>query len=116
MTNIKKIAKEAFYLYQRAFWYVGQAKGEILKPLGFWNETILILTFLAVTGQRPALGWIIGAYAGVLILMAAAGKAIVALGIVRYNTHISNRQNDELMLVLKKLDDIETLIKNQHGK
>ena len=48
-------AKKLLYLYQRGFWYIALAKNEILKPLGFWNETLLILTFLAVNGQRPGL-------------------------------------------------------------
>jgi hypothetical protein len=95
--------KKILYLYQRAFWYVGLAKNEALKPLGFWNETLLILTWLAVNNQRPALKYVLAAYAGVLVLATLIGKVIVMLGIVRYNTKIANHQNPELMEILGEI-------------
>ncbi len=114
--KLKKIGKDLFYLYQRGFWYIGQAKGEILKPLGFWNETILILTFLAVNGQRPSWKIIGAAYIVVLLTMAAFGKVIVAIGIVKYNTHIANKENKEIMEIKQGIEDIKKLIGEQkHG-
>ena len=103
----KEKSKKLLYWYQRLFWYVAQAKNEILKPLGFWNETILILTFLKVSGYQITLSHILIGYVIVLVVAAAVGKLIVALGIVRYNTAIANEQNSELMLILKKLEDLE---------
>lgn len=103
--------KKLFYLYQRSFWYVSQAKGELLKPLGFWNETLLILTFLAVSGEKPNLMVVVAAYIVALVIMAVVGKIIVISGIVRYNTHIGNKQNSEIQEIIEMLKRIEDKIK-----
>lgn len=103
--------KRALYFYQRFFWYVAQAKNEGLKPLGFWNETLLILTFLSVRGYEPTVPMILGGYTFLLILAVIIGKIIVVLGIVRYNNRINNHQNAELMEILNRLKEIEGYIK-----
>ena len=114
--RLKEAAKDLLYLYQRVFFYLQQAKNEALKPLGFYNETLLILTFLAVRFDfNPSITQILGAYLVVLIAGSIAGNLIVRLGIVRYNTRITNQQNPELMLILEKLEKMEGEIKKQHG-
>lgn len=106
------IAKAALYFYQRIFFYIAQAKNEALKPLGFWNETILILTWLAVNGHKPTLHEIIIAYLIVVVVAALIGKLIVWLGIVSYNTKIANHQNPELMEILGEIKELKKLIRN----
>lgn len=113
--KVKSLAKAGLNFYQKAFWYIAQAKNEALKPLGFWNETLLILTFLAVSGQRPTVAQIIGAYALILIVAVIVGKIIVMLGIVRYNTRIANHQNPELMEILQEIQNLKEEIKKTNG-
>lgn len=113
-SKIKTAAKGLLYLYQRLFWYVSLAKNEALKPLGFWNETLLILTFLAVSGQRPALKYILIAYVAILLIAAIIGKIIVGMGIVKYNTKIANHQNPELMEILDEIKKLRAELK-QNG-
>ncbi len=109
----KTAAKTLLYLYQRTFWYIAQAKNELLKPLGFWNETLLILTFLAVNNQRPGLPVILTAYIIVLFAAAIIGKIIVVMGIVKYNTKISNHQNAELMEILDEIKDLKRIVRTE---
>lgn len=110
MDRIKELSKSFLYFYQRTFWYVAQAKNEALKPLGFWNETLLILTFFAVSGYKPTVKEILVAYLVVIIVAAIIGKIIVATGIVSYNTKIGNQQNPELMEIHKEVAAIKKLI------
>lgn len=108
----KTAAKTLLYLYQRTFWYVAQAKNELLKPLGFWNETLLILTFLAVNNTRPSVPVILTAYAVLIMTLAVVGKVVVVMGIVKYNTKIANHQNPELMEILDEIKKLRAEIKN----
>ena len=105
--------RKLLYFYQRFFWYVAQAKSEVLKPLGFWNETILILTFLTVRGYNIGITQVLMAYIVVIVAAAAIGKVIVAMGVVRYNTKIANHQNSELMEILERINRIEEYIKRK---
>lgn len=105
--NARDVGKRGLYLYQRIFWYVAQAKNEALKPLGFWNETLLVLTFLKVSGYQITLVHIVCGYIVLVVVAAAVGKVIVVSGIVKYNTAIANEQNPELMLILKKITELE---------
>ena len=107
----KTTAQSLLYFYQRGFWYIQQAKNEVLKPLGFWNETILILTFLAVNGSRPSVPIILAAYAILLVVLAIVGKIVVVAGIVKYNTKIANHQNPELMEILEEIKKLREEIK-----
>lgn len=107
----KDKAKSFLNLYQRAFWYIAQAKQELLKPLGLWNETILILTFLSVKGYDIGLSETLIGYVIILLILALVGKIITALGIVSYNMSISNKQNPELNTILRKIDELSEKIK-----
>ena len=108
---LTKAAKGLLYLYQRTFWYVSLAKNEALKPLGFWNETLLILTFLAVNNSRPSWPTILIAYLAILFAAAIIGKLIVVMGIVKYNAKIANHQNPELMEILGEIKELKADVK-----
>lgn len=111
---MKDRLKKLLYLYERAFWYIAQAKNEALKPLGFWNETILLLTFLSVRFKlNPAFTDILLAYLIILVIAAIIGKLIVLMGIVKYNTRIANYQNPELMEIHKEIMEIKKMIQNK---
>jgi hypothetical protein len=113
LEKIKRAATSLLYFYQRVFWYISQAKGEALKPLGFWNETLLILTFLSVRFKAdPGITQVLVAYLIVLAAAAIIGKVIVTTGIPRYNTKINNDQNPQLMEILRKVEELEKIIKN----
>ena len=92
-------------------WYMGIAKGEITKPLQFWNETLLILTFLTVRGIETKISYIVIAYFLVFFAFIAIGKIIVELGIVKYQTMLGNSQNNELLEILERIKRIENKIK-----
>lgn len=103
--------KTAYYYYQRAMWYMGHAKGEITKPLQFWNETLLILTYLSIQGTRIDTKWVLLAYIGVFLFVVFLGKMIVRMGVVNYNNRLSNSQNPELLEILASIKEIKQDIK-----
>ena len=88
-------------------WYMAQAKGEIIKPLQFWNETLLILTFLSVKGINVKISWMIGIYLIVFIFIIIIGKIIVKIGMVSYTIKLGNSQNLELLEILERIKNIE---------
>ena len=98
--------KKLLYKYQKFFWYVSVAKTELLKPLGFWNETLLLLTFFAVMGIRLGIMDIIIMYIGVLMVSAILGIVFVKLGIVSLITSFGNGENPELKSIKEKVDEI----------
>ena len=100
-------AKGLLYWYQRALWYMQQGKGEISKPLQFWNETILILTFLSVRGIDISAKWAFFAYIMFFLLIVLFGVAIVKIGVVSYNTKLGNSQNPELLDIYERMKKVE---------
>lgn len=110
--KLKTLGRPVLYFYQRMFWYIQNAKNELLKPLGFYNETLLILTFLSVRFDfNPGVQSIILAYLAALALLSVIGKIVVKVGVVDYNNTINNRQNPELMAILKSINEIKAEIK-----
>lgn len=104
---MKERIKSLVWLYQRGFWYIGLANGEIRKPLAYLNEILLLMTFLTVRGiEVPIVGGV-AAYIAILAVAALVGKILVNTGIVAYNQRIVNKQNPELMEIIERLDDIE---------
>ena len=99
--------KSIYYYYLRAVWYMGVAKGEITKPLQFWNETLLILIYLKTMGIIPTIYWTIGIYMGIYVLFIIFGKILVLIGVVAYNNRLGNTQNPEIMEIIKRLERIE---------
>lgn len=100
------------YLYQRFFFYVSTFKNELLKPLGFWNEAILLLTFLSVRFEfNPTAKQTILGYLGVLFVAGILGKLLATFGVIKYNQSISNAHNPELQKVLEELREIKEKLK-----
>lgn len=96
------------YFYQRFFFYVSTFKNELLKPLGFWNEAVLILTFLTIRfGYNTTLKETVLGYLLVLFIAGVIGKLIVAFGIVKIGMTITNNENPEITKIIKKLEGIE---------
>ena len=92
----------------RATWYMGVAKGEITKPLQFWNETLLILIYLKTINIVPTIYWTLGIYIIIYVLFVVVGKFLVWLGVLAYNTRLGNLQNPEIMEIIKRLERIES--------
>lgn len=105
---MKNFFRPYYHYYLRAMYYMGVAKGEITKPLQFWNETLLILIYLKTIGIEPGLNWTLGTYIIVFIMFVIFGKIIDLIGIVRYNARLGNERNPELMSILAKLDEIKS--------
>jgi len=100
------------YLYQRFFFYVSTFKNELLKPLGFWNEAVLLLTFLAVRFDfNPTLKQTILGYLGVLFVAGIGGKLLAAFGIIKINQSLVNSHNVELQKILEELEEIKKELK-----
>lgn len=99
--------KRSVYLYTRVMWYMTQAKGVITQPLQFWNETLLILTFLAVKGINVSAFWAAVAYLVFFTIVTVMGVAIVRLGFIKYHIQLGNTQNPEILEILDTVKAIE---------
>src|SRR3990167_3433131 len=93
--NAQKV-KKLLYFYQRSCWYLNLAVSEAKKPLTLVNETILVATYLSVTGNPPSFKLIVWTYLGMMVIGAIIGKIIVKTGIIKYTTKLSNNENNEL--------------------
>lgn len=105
--NLKENGKKVLNFYQSIFFYIAQAKNEVLKPLGLVNETIWILTYLKVSGQQVTAWQVIGSYCFVMFVLAIAGKITMLLGIMKFNATKSNSQNPELMAIMGRMATME---------
>ena len=99
--------KKLFYWYQRMFWYIGMANGEIRKPLTFTNETLQLMTYLAVIGVKTKYWWVVVTYLVIMILMIIIGKLYVVSGAPKYLARVNNAQNPEFLRILKDLEEIK---------
>ena len=114
MTKPKKI-KRLFYFYQRVFWFVGMANGEIRKPLIYSNEALQLMTYLAVIGIQTKI-WIVAlVYLVIIAVMTIIGKLYVISGAPKYLSRISNEQNPEFLKILKDLEEIKEKLNNKNG-
>jgi len=102
------IFKRLFYMYQQAMFYVAQTGAELSKPLRFYNETLLLLTFLAVNVDlKPAWYQILIAYICVLGIALIVGMILDKIGIVHFNTQLANDRNNDLKEILKTVKEIK---------
>lgn len=104
--DLKERAKSAYEKYQLTFWHVGILKNELLKPLGFWNETLLIVTALKVYGVEVGKLEILLWYIGVVAVAAVGGKLFVMTGVLQYMNRVGNKQNPEFIKMTEQLDQI----------
>ena len=93
--------KKTVNFYNRANFYQNFAKGQIMMPLGLLNETLWILTYLAVIGIRPTTQTIAGAYVLIFILLVALGKFLIWLGWMKYLQKLGNEQNPEIREIVE---------------
>lgn len=105
-----ELFKQIYYYYIRATWYMGIAKGEITKPLQFWNETLLILIYLKTIGIEPSINWTIFVYCLIYLAFIVIGKILVLLRVVSLNNRLANSQNPEILYILEKVNKIESMI------
>lgn len=91
--------------------YTGQAYGEYSKAGRFINEGVLIATFLAVRGVEIPFWQMPLIYLAVMVIAALVGKFLVVIGIVKYNTRLANKENEDLMEILERLKNIEGRLK-----
>jgi hypothetical protein len=82
-------------------WYVSHTKNEYYKPLSMLNEYLVLLTFAKVYDISFNFLQIALFYITVLFVFFITGLFLVRIGIVRYNTTLSNTQNEELMAIKK---------------
>lgn len=106
-----------WFKYQRMFWYVGQSRSEISKPLGLYQEAALAILLLKSYGFEFTITSAIVCYAAGIIVFALVGVFLERTGVIAYNIRLSNRQNPELIEILKRVKTIEnkTTRKKKNG-
>ena len=97
----KTILRKATNWYNKAMFYQNFAKGQIFQPLGLVNETLWILTYLAVLGIKPTPKWIVITYLSVLGFLILLGKFLVWLGWMRYIQKLGNAENPEIREIVE---------------
>lgn len=108
--KIKSFLYPLFYKYQRSMFYLMVSGGEIGKPLRFYSETIQLITLLGVYGFFLTGYQIAASYIIIIIIAIIAGKILDVIGVVRYNQELSNKRNDDLQKILRKVETIERLL------
>ena len=103
----RKLLNNLWNKYQRTMWYVGQTGNEIGKPLRFYSETALLLLLLDKFGIPMTPTQFIIIYAGILIIAAITGKFLAKIGTVKYNTHLSNNHNEELITIMEDVKELK---------
>lgn len=92
-------------------WYIGHAKGEYYKPLSLLTEYLALLTFAKVYNISFSFTSIVLAYVTIMGLFLISGIVLVRLGIVKYNTRLSNTQNPEILKIKKDVEYIKRKLK-----
>jgi hypothetical protein len=105
--------KHIFFLYQRGFWYVQQARTELGKPLGLYSESALAIILLKSFGVNITWMQAVGAYICLLFIFLICGVILTRLGVVKYNAQLSNRQNPELMTIKRDVAFIKNELLNK---
>lgn len=108
---VQRLGHWAFFKYQRSMWYLQQAKTEYDKPMGLLLSFLSIITALKVydvsfTGIELAIGYAILALVGVVV-----GWILMWSGVTSYNNSLNNKQNKELLEILKQVQEIKVLVK-----
>lgn len=98
-----KLIKDLFYKYQKFMWYVSQTGTEVGKPLRFYSESALLLLLAKSFGFKINIFLAIGIYILILVIAAIIGKILAEIGVVKYNTKLSNNHNEEISEILKIL-------------
>ena len=93
--------------YNRAMFYQNFAKGQIMMPLGLMNETLWILTYLAVLGIKPSATTTLLTYVFALFILMAIGKLLIFLDWMKYIQRLGNAENLELMEIKADLKEIK---------
>lgn len=109
-SNKKRLKKINEY-YQLQMWYIAQFGGEISKPMRFYPEMILSLGLLALYGVKFEWFHIVLFYIGILIFARMAGYILVRWHVIKFNTTLANKQNPELLRILKSVQKIRKDIK-----
>jgi len=106
--KLKESLKKFFEGYQREFWFVQLAHGELQKPLVLTGITLSLMTFLAVYGIKTKF-WLIGIiYVVAVIVLDIIGRLYVATGAPKYLARLNNDQNNEIQKILADLEEIKS--------
>lgn len=108
--NLKEKLYPAWRVYQRAMWYAAQTGNELGKPLRFYSETALLVLLIDKFGFPLTWQQVIIAYAIILFIAVISGRFIADIGTVKYNIGLSNKHNEELQDILKRVKRIERRI------
>lgn len=100
-----------FFLYQKSFWYVQQFGSELSKPMRFYYEFTLLVLLLDKYNIQLSIVTLVVGYCLLIMVAAIGGWVLTRIGVVAYNTKLANKQNDEIQLILRKLNRIEKRLK-----
>ena len=104
----KDFIRNMYMKYQRAYWLITIASGEIGKPTIFMTEVLMVMTFLKVNfGITTRVPYLITIYALLLIAGVVLGKMFLNIGVVKYNAHLGNSQNEAIQKILKYIEKQE---------
>lgn len=98
---MKEKLHSMFLTYQKLMWYATQAKGELYKPLSVLNEFLIIVVWFEVRGISFSFIQLMLAYCVLQLLFIVFGAILTKLGIIKFNTTLGNKQNPELIKILK---------------
>lgn len=100
-----------FHKYQKGMFYISQAGNEMGKPLRFMTEFGIIVLLLSDSGIKTTFLVKGALYLAVMIIAILIGKWLCNLGIVEYNTKLSNNHNAELKQIMKDIKEIKENLK-----
>lgn len=104
---MNKFLKALFFRYQKSMWYVAQFGAELGKPLRFWSETGMLVLILATFGFKMQWYQVLIGYGIILFTAVLMGWILTRMGVVAYNNQLSNKQNEDLQEILKRIKRIE---------
>jgi hypothetical protein len=102
-----KSLKYLFFKYQKSMWYSSQTGTEAGKPLRYLPEFGMVILLLSDSGYKISLINKIEVYLALMIISVIFGRIFVKIGVVKYNTNLSNRENELILSMNESIKNIE---------
>lgn len=110
---MRELAHKIFLRYQKLMWYANQAKFEAYKPLSVINEFLIIVVWFEVRGIQFTYTQLAGAYVLLQLVFILIGVFLTKIGIVKFNTTLGNKQNPELIKILRVVEKTHRMVKRK---
>ena len=93
--------------YQQAMYCMEQFGSELGKPMRYYTEFVVTLNYLATLGIVLTIKTQFSLYITILLITTLLGWILVRFNNAKINNSIRNKQNPELMEILKLLKEIK---------